>query len=166
MLDTEERTLYEGLWNNGYKKSQCAIPLIAFLEKHCTKEDTLLEIGSGDGTTLRGLKAKGYKVTGTDIYSTSEDIIECPAWRLPSDADVTFSTDVLEHIPEEKIDETIREILRRTIRKTIHIIACWPDIRNGINLHKTVKPIAWWQEKFSALNTNKEILILDRDGFL
>lgn len=166
----EEYELYKRMWTSGYRKSQCAIPLISFIEKECLQTDRMIEIGSGEGTTIRGLKAKGYEVIGTDIYSTREDIVECPAWALPfgdESFDVSFSTDVLEHLPTESVDDAIKEILRVTKRKSIHVIACWGDVRNGEVLHKTVMPIKWWQEKFAQLNTQgKELIVIDRDRFL
>lgn len=169
MLAETERQLYKSCWKNGYTKSQCAVPLISYISNLASKEDKLLEIGSGDGTTLKGLRDKGFNVIGSDIFSNSEDIIECPAWELPFEDgrfDITFSTDVLEHLPTEMVDKAILEILRVTKKKSVHIIATFADIRMGEVVHKTVRPIEWWQDRFLALNSNKELIILDREKFL
>jgi len=165
-----EREVYQKMWTTGYKRSQCAVPLVELVKKHIKAGEKAIEIGSGDGTTIRGLEAIGIKATGTDIYSTNSSIIECPADNIPFGDDffdVSFSTDVLEHIPTSLVDDSIREILRVTSRLSIHVIACWGDERDGIVLHKTVQKIAWWKDKFNSLNTeNKELVIIDRDAFL
>lgn len=165
-----ERELYKKMWTTGYRRSQCSIPLISFIKKEYITGETALEIGSGDGTSLRGLIAEGVNVTGTDIYSTRSEIIECPAWELPfadNSFDLTFSTDVLEHLPTDMVQKSIVEILRVTNRKSIHIIACWEDVRDGEVLHKTVRKIYWWNDLFSILNKDKkELIIMDRDQFI
>lgn len=169
MLLETERDLYRRCWGSGYTKSQCAVPMISFIAGKVNQGDKVLEIGSGDGTTMFGLRAKGLNVTGSDIYSTRSEIVECSAWDLPfkdGEFNVTFSTDVLEHLPTEMVDKAISEILRVTSRQSIHIIATFLDIRLGEVVHKTVNPIEWWVKKFDSLNTNKQLLILDREKFL
>lgn len=164
-LAESERELYKTLWDNGDYKSQCAKPFVEFLKSRLNKTDKVLEIGSGDGTTLFGLNELGFNVIGSDIYATHEDIVECPAWQLPfgdESFDYVISTDVLEHLPTEMVEETIKKI-QRIGKKQIHIIACWADRQRveGEVVHKTVRPIAWWKEKFS-----KDALIIDRDDFM
>ena len=164
-LVKSERKLYKTLWDSGNYKSQCAKPFVSFIKDRVGKTDKILEIGSGDGTTMRGLKDLGYDITGTDIYATSKDIIECPIWELPfknQSFDVVISTDVLEHLPTDMVDKAISE-LSRVAKKNIHVIACWKDRQRvkGETVHKTVKPITWWQGKF-----NKDDEIVDRDVFM
>jgi ubiquinone/menaquinone biosynthesis C-methylase UbiE len=93
---------------------------------------------------------------------------EAPAWRT-NFADMQFeytcSTDVLEHIPTELIDDTIKEIYRLTKRKTIHVISTEPDKKyNGHEVHLTVKPIEWWREQFARLKPASDVsfILLDR----
>lgn len=169
MIEQSERELYKQLWNQGYTKSQCAVPLAVYIKKNVPVGKRILEIGSGDGTTVSLLSEAGYDITGSDIYSTHEMIIEAPAWELPfpdESFDLVVSTDVMEHLPTEKVDEAIKEIYRVTREKVIHVIACWLDMRNGEVVHKTVRPIEWWQQKFAPPVSTKEAVILDRDRFL
>lgn len=164
-----EHELYKKMWNTGYRKSQCAIPFISLLMKEIKHGERSLEIGSGDGTTMNGLIKERHDVTGSDVYSMNQSIIEFPAWDIPfqdNHFDVTFSTDVLEHIPTEMVKPSIIEILRVTKRKSIHVIACWEDMKDGEVLHKTVMKIPMWIELFNSINQGKELMIIDRDDFI
>jgi hypothetical protein len=163
-LNKSEKKLYKTLWDIGNYKSQCAAPFVDFIKERVNKTDRILEIGSGDGTTMFGLRELGYDITGTDIYSTHKDIIECSVWKLPfkdNEFDVVISTDVLEHLPTDMVDKSISE-LQRVAKRHIHIVACWADRQRvkGEVVHKTVRPISWWKGKFN----NQEII--DRDDFM
>jgi ubiquinone/menaquinone biosynthesis C-methylase UbiE len=169
-LIEQEKLLYKKHWDNGYKKSQCAVPFAKYLYEMIPAHFSIIEIGSGDGTTIDALKMYGRNITGTDIYSTRKDIIECSANSLPFENnhfDYVVSTDVMEHIPTELVDESIRETLRVAKVGVIHIIACFESARNGDLLHKTVKNIQWWKEKFIQFNSdNKKLIIIDRKTFM
>jgi ubiquinone/menaquinone biosynthesis C-methylase UbiE len=166
-----ERDLYKRLWTTDYKRSQCAVPMASKVIKEVRKEDNLLEIGSGDCTTASILLKEGYKIKPSDIYATCPMVVECPAWALPfvdKEFDVSFSTDVLEHLPTDKVVDSIKEILRVTKRKSIHVIATWGSTsKDGEILHKTVREIDWWQDIFKQNNPNNvDLLIISRDAFL
>jgi hypothetical protein len=93
-LVKSERKLYKTLWDSGDYKSQCAEPFIDFIKDRVSKTDKILEIGSGDGTTMFGLRQIGYDIIGVDIYSTHKDIIECPIWELPF-KDNSFDVEII-----------------------------------------------------------------------
>ncbi len=69
-----------------------------------------------------------------------------------SQFDVVLCTDVLEHIPKEHIDEVLQEIDQYTKPdgKVYLSIATRPAIKHfsdGTNVHITVEPKEWWEEK-------------------
>jgi 2-polyprenyl-3-methyl-5-hydroxy-6-metoxy-1,4-benzoquinol methylase len=64
--------------------------------------------------------------------------------------DAVISTDVLEHIPEEELDDVLKQIFDKSI-KFVYLGICnslassyLPDGRNS---HVTRKPLDWWIEK-------------------
>jgi hypothetical protein len=63
--------------------------------------------------------------------------------------DWIICTDVLEHVPEEELDEFFNSILEHGT-KALYIIALTPafeKLPNGENAHCTVKPAQWWVDK-------------------
>lgn len=169
-IDHGEHLLYKKHWRTGYRKSQCAVPFAKYIISMLGKSEKVLEIGSGDGTTIDAVRMYGFDIKGSDIYSTREDIEQFPANRIPyedNSFDYVVSTDVMEHIPQEILDDSINECLRVAKKGNIHVIATFESARNGDVLHKTVKNIYWWKEKFSQLNKdNKTLVIIDRKNFI
>lgn len=147
----------------------------------------ILEIGCGNGITMLRLNEHGYRPYGMDITLAGIKLIdenrvfECPVWDLGNYIktglnedykffgfpfyDYTISTDVLEHIPPEMIDQSIENILAVTTYKTIHTIFTRPDtLYCGHEVHLTVKPIDWWQRQFDRLNKKGvEVVLFARD---
>jgi len=64
--------------------------------------------------------------------------------------DLVISTDVLEHIPEESIDEVLKDIFNYS-DQWVFLTICTREAReilpNGMNAHATVKPEEWWNDK-------------------
>lgn len=177
---TIEKNKYEYLWSNNYIPSQCAKPLALHIAGRANPSWKLIDLGCGDGTTVKELINKGFNCRGMDITSAGIKhtkkiwFVEGCIWEMPfskNEFDYTFSTDMLEHIPIEKIDDTIKEIIRVTSRKTFHCIANFDDIREikgqKVNLHRIKQPIDWWKNKFEELNTKLiEIELMDRAEFI
>lgn len=175
-IEKEEKEKYSNLWKTDYIPSQSAIPLADYISQF-NKNWKLLDIGCGNGITAGLLRKKGFNCFGVDItldgIKDKECFYEAPAWRLPfedNEFDFTFSTDVLEHLPTDLVDKTIKEIFRVTKIKTFHCIATFfvsTDVKGGVILHQTVKPIKWWREKFERLNAKKlDLKVMDRKDFL
>ncbi|MEW4531403.1 MAG: hypothetical protein ACF8PG_10405 [Maioricimonas sp. JB045] len=64
-------------------------------------------------------------------------------------ADLVINTDVMEHVPEEDVDDVLDEISRISDR-AIFNIATAPArciLPNGQNAHCTVRPADWWQAR-------------------
>ncbi len=170
-----EKKKYDDCWTSNYKRSRCAEPLINLVLKTMKKDDRVLDIGCGDCTTLLGLRKAGVDCMGVDITlkgapKNAYGIFEAPVWDMPFDDgqfDYTVSTDVLEHVPTDKMQATIKEILRVTRRKTFHVVALFDGIRNGVILHMTVKPMTWWQAQFDAAHSNGvDATVMSRNVFM
>ena len=72
--------------------------------------------------------------------------------------DLVISTDVLEHIPEDSIDDIIADIFNYQDR-WVFISVCCREAReilpNGMNAHATVRPEEWWKDKFNKYKNYK-----------
>ena len=119
----------------------------------------VLDIGCGDGYLVNRLLKEGVDAYGCDITlagipNPSPRFRQCPAWRLPykdGEFELTITTDVLEHIPEEMIPQVAREIQRITSRISVHIIATFPERKyQGHEVHLTVRPMEWWAQRFKG----------------
>ncbi|MGE4357517.1 MAG: methyltransferase domain-containing protein [Candidatus Omnitrophota bacterium] len=162
-FEKKEKEKYETAWIRGKETiSGRALPLVYLMMRY-PKYFSMLELGCGDGTTTKILRESGYIVAGADITlagikGDKEGFIEAPIWKLPfraNEFDITFSTDVLEHIPPEKVDDAIREIYRVTRKKTFHSIATFDHRVEECHFHLSVYPIDWWRNKFYSLNEKK-----------
>lgn len=176
----QEKQKYADLWSADYQSSRCALPLVKYVKQNADPNWKMLDIGCGDGSTVRSLRSRNLNAYGCDITlmgikdrcSCSEPYFtEAPIWNMPfSDRafDFTFSTDVLEHIPPAMVKRSIKEIFRVTKHKTFHCIAnTFSDIRNGQELHLSRHPMEQWGEWFKEENNNGiSFELIDRKEFL
>ena len=67
--------------------------------------------------------------------------------------DVVTSWEVLEHIKEEDLPALAANVHAHMCPGGLWImsVANWEDVHGGVRLHQTVKPRAWWREKFISL---------------
>lgn len=170
-----EQAKYKKQWTSDYTPSRCAIFMGRFIYEKSLPGEKLLDIGCGNGMVTRDLNQMGHQCTGLDITlagvtGDKSGFVEAPIWRMPfkdSEFDMTFSTDTMEHLPEELVETAIKEIFRITKSESKHVIATFPHEKDGEQLHLTVKPISWWQEQFNRLNTKGiDLEIIDRKDFL
>jgi 2-polyprenyl-3-methyl-5-hydroxy-6-metoxy-1,4-benzoquinol methylase len=78
-------------------------------------------------------------------------------YPLPVTEEYGFCTDVMEHIPTDKVDQVLDNVLQAA-QHVFFAIATTDDVCGkliGETLHLTVKPYAWWLEQF----TKRECLI-------
>lgn len=118
---------------------------------------TLVDFGCGTGRPAKLIKDMGLNVIGIDhAYNCLDDGVDIDfrlacLWDLPEDitGEYGLCTDVLEHIPEEKIDAVLAGI-KRAVPICFISVEDKPDLagpRIGEVLHVTVKPIKWWYNK-------------------
>jgi cyclopropane fatty-acyl-phospholipid synthase-like methyltransferase len=142
----------------GESLEQHAPAIKALINKFDAK--TLLDYGCGKGFqyTKKHIHKKFFNNILPSLYDPAvptHDII--PEGTF----DGVISTDVMEHIPEDRLDEILKEIYNKSDKFvylgicTIPAIAILP---NGENAHCTVKPINWWVEKITP-HANKYTVV-------
>jgi len=112
-----------------------------------TGAKTVMDYGCGKGTqyTQRRLH-EAWGIGMPALYDPAVPQFE----KLPEGPfDGIYSTDVMEHIPEEVIPSIFEWIFGNAEKFVFLGICTRPAIAvlpNGENAHCTVKPIEWWQE--------------------
>lgn len=82
---------------------------------------------------------------GVEQYST----------RPADSCDLVLCIDVLEHVPEECVDEVLIDICSLAKKAVFLNISTRPASKrlvDGTNAHATVKPKHWWQTKIEKMN--------------
>lgn len=103
---------------------------------------SILDYGCGQQTlasSLPGLDVRGYDPGIPELAGA------------PVSADLVVTTDVLEHVEPDHIDEVIEHVFALAGRGVFHHIALTPAKRflpDGRNAHLIVQPASWWLKKF------------------
>lgn len=143
----EQLKLINGQGNFGKRKN-----LPKFLEDFIVKEkpESILDFGCGVGSLVKTLKIKypNKKIQGYDPGNINySHNIEKEKF------DLIISTDVLEHIEPDHLEETLLFLKRRS-KKFYHLIALGPSkmfLPDGRNSHLIIETQDWWKEKFNSL---------------
>lgn len=113
------------------------------------KAESLLDYGCGKGYqyTKRKIHDKFFSGIMPTLYDPGvPEYSKFPANRF----DGVICCDVLEHVPEEFIDETLKQIFSKA-NKFVYIsvsdIPAFAILPNGENAHVTQKPVDWWIDK-------------------
>lgn len=115
--------------------------------------DSLIDYGCGTGRALTLFQGWGLSVRGVDIAKNCLDsdlpFIRACLWDMPElSSKWAYCTDVMEHIPEEKVDSVLAQIAERC-EGAFFQIAMRPDSSGmliiGEQLHLTVRDINWWE---------------------
>jgi SAM-dependent methyltransferase len=117
--------------------------------------ESILDYGCGKGHQYH--KDKLHEVYFNGIIPELYDIGVPEYSTIPEDKfDAVICTDVMEHIPEEELDEVIKQIYSKA-NKFVYFGICTrlaeKTLPNGENAHCTVKPLEWWQAKINPLST-------------
>lgn len=109
--------------------------------------ETILDYGCGKGSLVR-LLSKSFKTYGYDSYV--KEYSNVPDIKM----DMVVSTDFLEHVEEEDLDEIFKSIKSYEPRVQFHAISnrkATQILPDGRNAHLTIKPSEWWEKKLSKL---------------
>ena len=113
---------------------------------HLDKVETVLDYGCGQSRLVDWL-ARMNDATATRFDPAVPEHATPPTGRF----DAVIDTDILEHIPEEDVDDFLRKIRALTDNAYFNVsvreaIAILP---NGGNVHCTVKESKWWGQKIA-----------------
>jgi len=113
--------------------------------------ETLLDYGCGKGNQYFIDKTHIQYFNGIMPF-LYDPAVETHNTLPDKPVDGLFSTDVLEHIPEEELEAVFKEMYSLSNKFVYHGICTIPAIAklpNGENAHVTVKPVEWWVDKIS-----------------
>lgn len=111
---------------------------------------SIIDFGCGEGRALDKFLAAGMEATGVDLVALHGASVEACLWDLPvslKPASWGFCADVMEHIPEDKVDAVLSNIAAKVRKGCYFRISTVPDGMGkliGETLHLTVKPSSWW----------------------
>lgn len=150
MLSDEYQKQLKELHNsklNFGKRSTIPEILDSFIKTYDIR--SILDFGCGKGEMVNSLKEKypNMQVYGWDPAFNS-------LAELPIQVDMIISTDVLEHIEPNLLDETINDLLTRTNKLMYHLVACHKArtiLPDGRNAHLIIETPDWWQRQFRKL---------------
>jgi hypothetical protein len=162
-LSQQEKEKYEKAWSHSDYRNyspgeNIAVRYVLDIEP---EKKRIIDFGTGTGRGALVLHKLGFDVTMIDIADNCLDkeveerignrLVIGNLWDkldLPK-AEEGFCTDVMEHIPPEKVDYVIKNILSMTYRSFFHI--CLREDHFGQvldeHLHLTVRPFTWWRDK-------------------
>lgn len=162
-----EKARYDAAYSTGKYIPTNGIEYWKYMNKSFRfgKAKKILDVGTGIGQVVAYFRNHGYEAYGTDIsekitkYWHMGNIAQfckvCPANELPFEDgffDIVACTEVLEHIPAEKIVDSLKEIRRVGSGDFIFSYALGRALHkmphDGSEPHITIKPVDWWAEKF------------------
>jgi len=72
--------------------------------------------------------------------------------------DLVVCSDVLEHIPEDQVDDVIGELFMFAGKAVWASVCSRPAKKNftdsDVNLHVTLHPVLWWEKKFAEVRSS------------
>lgn len=181
-LEHKERTKYERMWSEvpSYRITSpgylCANIFFDHFKNRIKPSDSITDFGCGPGLTNLVFLDYQLRIELCDIAENClEDKIEALTllmpdkvrftrsclWSLPDSikpTDWIYCTDVLEHIPPEKIDTCLKEMAKRTLKGgSLQIVTKDDNFGEAIGdtLHLTIKPKEWWLEKSPNIGKSK-----------
>lgn len=106
---------------------------------------SLLDYGAGQSNTAALL---GKELSIPTLYAY-DACVEGRNVKPEGRFDVVICTDVLEHIPEDELDELLQDIGEYSDKAifVVSLVKAGEILPNGENAHCTVKPESWWIEK-------------------
>lgn len=110
---------------------------------------SFLDFGAGKGHTSATISNTYPEI---DLYTFDPATFPIP---LPEQVEFTYSSDVLEHVEPNLIDETLQDLCNRSTRYQYHLIACHPAkkaLSDGRNAHLIIEDPTWWKNKIKTID--------------
>jgi 2-polyprenyl-3-methyl-5-hydroxy-6-metoxy-1,4-benzoquinol methylase len=170
-----EKKKYTELWSSipEYRNASAADLLapafLVYFSSQIEAGQRIIDFGCGTGKSALPFLWKGLQVDLVDFAAPCLDVEiflrtaakqvffwEACLWDLPSDlvaVDWIVCFDVLEHLPEEKIEASLKGMAQRMKKGGLFCIDLRPDQFGSViqdTLHLTLKPKQWWHEQVSA----------------
>ena len=174
-LKTQERRKYEKCWNlNDYRKMAPGEVLVQDVLSDIPSGGKVIDFGTGTGRGAKIIHDHGHPVVMIDLADNCLDpdvkkaldpnfrfIEECLWDELYITGDYAYCTDVLEHIPTEKVDDVLKNIVKSCPKGYLNIstIDDYFGKITGEPLHLTVEPWSWWVEKVGEFTTVAKLRI-------
>jgi hypothetical protein len=151
-LEVSEMEKWSGIWRKrGLNKESPVGPLVkqAVATLGAEKSNSIIDFGCGRGLALQEFFDQGLLPLGVDIASNALDervaahfpLLRACLWNLPDclTAHYGYCTNVLEHIPEKKVDDSLLDMAI--------------SVRHGIffqfelvGAHTYGKSPGWWED--------------------
>lgn len=121
------------------------------------KIKTILDYGCG--------KATGHKKLLTESVTLYDPYYEPYSKKPEGVFDMVICTDVMEHVPEDEVEEVLRTLIDHTGKVLFLAISTKPakkKFANGENVHVTVRTESWWNAiiRITEEASNKDINII------
>lgn len=154
--EESEKAKYEAMWRQepyrivspGMRSVEEATRLLGI-----KPGESVADLGCGLGRCAKWFQDQGFKAVGVDIASNALEhdvpFVQCALWdteKLPK-VDYGFSSDVLEHIPPDRVADTlmaIRDACRIGCYLNIDTVPDAFGVLVGERLHLSIHPAQWW----------------------
>jgi 2-polyprenyl-3-methyl-5-hydroxy-6-metoxy-1,4-benzoquinol methylase len=113
-----------------------------------TKAETVLDFGSGTGSLAKNLRQKNILVDEFDPCYPGKEKISKEKY------DLIITTDLLEHIYEDELNNIFEEMLYLKPKFMYHAISTREAtilLPDQTNCHKTIKSMQWWYDRIYNL---------------
>lgn len=166
-LKEAERAKYQKAWDlNDYRKTSPGENRLNDVLDRIPSYAKVIDFGAGTGRAALKIHQMNHPVVMVDFAENCLDesvkkklngnfrFIEACLWEpLFIKGDYGYCTDVLEHIPPEKVDTVLDNILNCVPQGYLNISTVDDYFGQvlGEPLHLTVRPWDWWADKVSKL---------------
>ncbi len=180
-IKEQEKAKYERVWqlpeyslnSPGARHAQKFMNTIqAVMGDKVTSDYKLADYGCGTGRAARFFSKLGFNVTGFDItlsgveFEQRDNLIfkqQCLWEPIDGVFDFGYCTDVLEHIPTNKVNDVIESIamsikIDGIVYFNISTVEDTLGKSIGEQLHLTVRGVKWWAERLSLYFNNVRVM--------
>lgn len=130
--------------------------IISFIKE--TNAASYIDFGCGTGSLRKSLLGYGFRIDEFDPAIPGKD-------KIPKkNYDLVITTDVLEHLYENEIDNFFEEIMMLNPKFMYHAVSTRDAIiklPDGTSCHKCIQNSNWWKEKLEKNTKAKKINVHD-----